>query len=145
MISKAFNYSGIAFCISYFFRNIIMHLLSNTERLLKLKTMVRNNTVITFVLSSFIAASMVYSSPRRLSWESAFVKINKDSTLSYTPDTNGNIIPDFSNVGYYGGDKPIPAIPVVKTVVPTGTDNDQHAIQSAIDEVSKRIPDRNGF
>lgn len=107
--------------------------------------MARNNTVKVFVLCTFIIASMAYGSARKAFWESAFVKLKKDSTLIYTPDEKGNVIPDFSYVGYYGGDKPIPEIPVVKTVSPTGTDNDQNTIQTAIDEVSKRDPDRNGF
>ena len=41
------------------------------------------------------------------SWESKFIKINKDGSLKYIPDEKGNIIPDFSHVGYYGGDKEI--------------------------------------
>ena len=38
-------------------------------------------------------------------WQSAFVKTTKDGSLKYVPDEKGNIIPDFSQVGYYRGDK----------------------------------------
>ena len=90
-------------------------------------------------------STIAYSSFREVSWESAFVKLNKDKSLTYSPDEKGNIIPDFSRVGYYGGDKPIPEPAVVKTVSPTGTDKDQLIIQAAIDEVAKRNPDQTGF
>ncbi len=76
--------------------------------------------------------------------QSKFVTLNADSSLTYTPDEKGNIIPDFSRVGFYGGDKSIPDIPVVKTISATGVD-DQQLIQQAIDEVSKRPLDASGF
>jgi hypothetical protein len=63
--------------------------------------------------------------------------------LVYTQDEKGNIIPDFSRVGYFGNAKPIPHIAVVKTVTPSG--NDQQVIQAAIDEVSALPADKNGF
>ncbi|GEP95864.1 pectate lyase family protein [Chitinophaga cymbidii] len=78
-------------------------------------------------------------------WQSNHIKITGNGQLEYIPDERGNIIPDFSRVGYYYGDKPLPTVPVVKTISPTGTDNDQEHIQAAIDEVSARKPDRNGF
>jgi hypothetical protein len=78
-------------------------------------------------------------------WESKFIKLNKDGSLQYIPDEKGNIIPDFSRVGFYNGDKTIPDIAVVKTVSPTGTDNDETIIQSAIDEVAAKPLDKNGY
>lgn len=69
-------------------------------------------------------------------WESAHIKLNKDGSLKYFPDENGNIIPDFSRVGYHQGDRAIPQVPVVKTLNPVNGDN-QKLIQAAIDEVSK--------
>ena len=78
-------------------------------------------------------------------WESKYVKQLKNGSLQYIPDEKGNIIPDFSRVGYYAGDKVIPDIAVVKTVSPTGTDNDQTTIQAAIDEVAGRPLDKDGF
>lgn len=76
-------------------------------------------------------------------WESRFIKVNDNGSLTYIPDEKGNTIPDFSYVGYYGGDKPIPQAPVVKTLGPS--DNDQQTIQSAIDELSRQSPDANGI
>ena len=62
-----------------------------------------------FVLSSFVGQK---------EWQSKYVKLNKNRSLTYIADEKGNIIPDFSRVGYYGGDKEIPDIPVVKTIEP---------------------------
>ena len=76
-------------------------------------------------------------------WQSKFIGVNTDGSLNYIADEKGNIIPDFSRVGYYGGDKNIPDVPVVKTIFP-GQDAPQQ-IQAAIDEVSKRNVDGNGF
>ncbi|WP_276504622.1 hypothetical protein [Terrimonas pollutisoli] len=78
-------------------------------------------------------------------WQSAFVKTNKDGSLKYFPDEYGNIIPDFSQVGYYRGDKKIPEIAVVKTISPAPDGNSEAIIQAAIDEVSKKNEDANGF
>jgi hypothetical protein len=78
-------------------------------------------------------------------WESKFVKVNKQGLLEYVADEKGNAIPDFSNVGYYGGDRSIPEVAVVKTISPSGTDNDEAIIQSAIDELSQKSLDKNGF
>ncbi|NCU04258.1 MAG: hypothetical protein GXC73_09755, partial [Chitinophagaceae bacterium] len=55
-----------------------------------------------------------------------------------------NQIPDFSNAGYKGGGVKIPDLPVVETV--TAIDGDcRKLIQDAIDRVSARTPDANGF
>lgn len=78
-------------------------------------------------------------------WQSKFVKVSKGNSLKYTADEKGNIIPDFSRVGYYSGDKAIPDIPVVKVIEPSANGSSLGVIQAAIDEVSKRNPDNNGF
>lgn len=97
---------------------------------------------ITLILSIIIALSF---QSHTVKWISKFVKLNKDGSLEYIPDEKGNIIPDFSRVGYYSGDKAIPTIEVVKTVSATGSENDELNIQSAITEVSKLPLDKNGF
>jgi len=97
-------------------------------------------TSITILLTiSFIASFKPVES-----WQSKFVKLSKDGNLKYIPDENGNIFPDFSLVGYDGEDKPIPDIPIIKTISPT-EGSSEAIIQSAIDEVSKKTPDKNGF
>ncbi|NML22195.1 hypothetical protein HHL16_15030 [Pseudoflavitalea sp. G-6-1-2] len=76
-------------------------------------------------------------------WESKFVKQLPNGSLEYAPDQQGNIIPDFSAVGFYHGDKAIPVIPVVTTISPS--DNAMQQIQEAIDKLSARQPDANGY
>lgn len=81
---------------------------------------------------------------RTLAQESSFIKSDPDGTLTYIADDKGNIIPDFSGVGYRRGDVDLPKVPVVKTVRPVAEGSSQQVIQAAIDEVSKK-PLINGF
>ena len=101
-------------------------------------------TIQKFTLLLFIVSILSFrsSSPP---WESKFIKQNKDGSLKYTPDEKGNIIPDFSRVGYYAGDKNIPEVAVVKTIGPAGEGTSEGIIQAAIDELSKKPLDKNGF
>jgi hypothetical protein len=94
-------------------------------------------------LTALLVLAILFSFRPIKEWQSKFISENKDGTLTYTPDEKGNVLPDFSRVGYYGGDKEIPDVAVVKTVSPS--DDAQQQIQAAIDEVSKRQPDQNGF
>ncbi|HEY0677655.1 MAG TPA: hypothetical protein VGD17_05185 [Chitinophagaceae bacterium] len=79
----------------------------------------------------------------RPDWQSKFVSLTKNGSLSYTPDEKGNIIPDFSRVGYYSGDKKIPDVKVARTIEPS--DDDMKIIQAAIDELSKLPLNKDGF
>ena len=100
------------------------------------------------VFTSFIillAFQLLSVSPGIFNWESSFLTVNKNGSIDYKADEKGNTIPDFSRVGFYGGDKKIPDVTVVKTVSPTGTENDELSIQAAIDEVAKLALDKNGF
>lgn len=92
-----------------------------------------------------LAFQLLSVSPGVFHWESSFLKVNKNGSITYKADEKGNTIPDFSRVGFYGGDKKIPDVSIVKTVSPTGTDNDERTIQSAVDEVAKLPLDKNGF
>lgn len=77
--------------------------------------------------------------------ESKYYSINKDGSLTYRPDEKGNIIPDFSRVGYHMGDKELPKVRVVKTVSPAEKGSSQEIIQKAIDDLSLLKPDKEGF
>src|SRR5688572_9297751 len=94
------------------------------------------------LLSAVIALSFQSHTPE---WQSKFVKVNKDGSLKYTPDEKGNVIPDFSRVGYYSVNKTIPDVPVVKTISPVTDGSSEELIQSAIDEVAKKTPGKDGF
>lgn len=91
-----------------------------------------------------LGTALLFSFKREERWESRFVRLDKKGILKYTPDEEGSIFPDFSWVGYYSGDKPIPGIAIVKTISATG-ENSQGIIQAAIDEVAKRSTGKNGF
>lgn len=71
------------------------------------------------------------------------VQINSAGKLSYKADSKGTTIPDFSGVGYENSEKPIPLVPVVKTVTAVTGDNTAN-IQNAINEVAAK-PLVNGF
>lgn len=69
-------------------------------------------------------------------WQSSFVNITPDGKLVYIPDEEGNVLPDFSRVGYHHSDKSIPRYAsAVVTVTPVKGDNWEN-IQAAIDKVS---------
>jgi len=82
--------------------------------------------------------------------ESSLVYEGTDGHLIYRTYANEgqthsvNIIPDFSHCGYMGGGVAIPDVPVARTLSPRNGDDTQ-MIQDAIDDVSSRSPDANGF
>jgi len=77
-------------------------------------------------------------------WVSKYLTVDKDGSITYKPDENGNTIPDFSHVGYYHRYKEIPKVKVVKTL--NYIDSDAASmIQKAIDEVAALKPDKHGF
>lgn len=74
----------------------------------------------------------------------SLVSVDSNGKLIYTPDSKGNIVPDFSGVGYMNSESPIPTVAVVKTVNAVAGDNLDN-IQNAINELSVLSPDSNGF
>lgn len=64
--------------------------------------------------------------------------------LIYSPDEQGNRIPDFSYCGYKASEEPIPTIPI-KVVVPVTKGDATLRIQSALDHVASLPADANGF
>jgi hypothetical protein len=89
---------------------------------------------------------------RQLLSTSSLVFPGADGHLTYVPDAQGNVIPDFSNVGYESGIAALPGtngtpdVPVKAIVKPLANGVDAGAtIQTAIDQVSKLPVDANGF
>lgn len=78
-------------------------------------------------------------------WESNLVTVTQNGQLKYKADEKGNIIPDFSRVGYHQGDKKLPNVRVVRTISATPNGNSDQIIQQAIDEVAKMPLDKDGF
>lgn len=77
-------------------------------------------------------------------WQSKLIKLSKNGSIIYVPDAKGNIIPDFSRVGYHQGDKVITKVKVVKELSSNGI-NDQEQIQEAINTVAKMPIGKDGF
>src|SRR5262245_1218943 len=87
---------------------------------------------------------------RALMSTSSLVHMDAAGHLTYTPDAQGNVIPDFSNVGYEGGNVPVPGdggtadVPVRAVVNPAPGPADAR-VQAAIDYVSSLQPDASGY
>ena len=79
-----------------------------------------------------------------LAQTSSLVSVGINGKLIYTPDSKGNIVPDFSGVGYMNSESPIPAVDVVLTVNPVAGDNLAN-VQNAINQVAAMPLDANGF
>lgn len=90
-----------------------------------------------------ISLALVVASFTWNGWQSKFVTVKPDGRLIYRPDLKGNILPDFSRVGYGTGNVPIPEIPVVRTIEPGLQAENQ--IQQAIDDLSAKPLSQSGF
>ncbi len=86
---------------------------------------------------------VICSSMFAQTWQSELLKMDAGGSLTYYPDNNGFVIPDFSHAGYKGGGLDLPVVEVKKTISPISGDNTAH-IQAAIDEVAAMSPDANG-
>ncbi len=75
---------------------------------------------------------------------SSLVSIGSNGNLIYTPDSRGNVVPDFSAVGFMNGEAPIPTIGVVLNVNPVSGDNLVN-VQNAINQVAAMPLDANGY
>ena len=75
---------------------------------------------------------------------SSLVSVGANGRLVYTPDAKGNVVPDFSAVGYMNSESPIPTVGVVLTINPVVGDNLAN-IQNAINQVAEMSLDANGF
>ncbi|MGF1925121.1 MAG: hypothetical protein ACQUHE_13155, partial [Bacteroidia bacterium] len=91
----------------------------------------------------FVVFCLFLGSASAQQGKSKYINI-QNGRLSYVPDQYGNVIPDFSKVGYWQNAKQIPNVKVVTTLTANGVD-DQQRIQSAIDELSKRPANTDGF
>jgi alpha-galactosidase len=76
----------------------------------------------------------------------ALVHADSSGRLAYARDAKGNVLPDFSFAGYMGGGVRIPDVAVKMTLEPQpGAGDDAARIQSAIDQIARLQPDRDGI
>lgn len=102
--------------------------------------MVRRSLHIIFLVLFFTPVLLM----SQQQWMSEHAFFNSHNRLVYQPDELGNIIPDFSHVGYQFGDEAIPEIDVKIEIFPIPGDNGNH-IQSAIDFVAGLPLGDNGY
>ncbi|QDU88437.1 hypothetical protein Pla175_18150 [Pirellulimonas nuda] len=76
--------------------------------------------------------------------DSSWVYRGDSGRLVYTPDAQGDRVPDFSDVGYLGGRSPVPTVQTAITLSPVSGD-DTASIQAAIDQVSALPLGSDGF
>jgi hypothetical protein len=84
----------------------------------------------TLLIQFFLCITLIVSSQ-----STTLVSIDANGKLTYSADEKGNVIPDFSGVGYRNSEVPIPYVPVVKTVTAVVGDNVAN-VQNAINEVA---------
>lgn len=72
------------------------------------------------------------------------VRVGGEGKLVYAEDERGSRLPDFSFVGYHGGERAIPNVAVRMTVQPVEGDNTEH-LQKAIDKLGELTQDERGF
>lgn len=75
---------------------------------------------------------------------SPVISIGPAGHLIYDTDARGNRVPDFSNCGYAGGDRPVPNAPIRVVVAPVHGDETVR-IQQAINYVAGLTPEANGL
>ena len=78
------------------------------------------------------------------------ITVNGDGTLTYVPNPRGDVVPDFSTCGWRNGDEPLPGQPGGITIADVealdpGTGDQSDRVQAAINRVSARNLDTNGF
>ena len=76
-------------------------------------------------------------------WNSKWISTEDSGALIYHPDKDGDIIPDFSKVGYLEGQAP-PVIEATITLKPVSGDN-KNQIQAAINTLASRPLNADGF
>jgi hypothetical protein len=69
-------------------------------------------------ITVFLLLQFCFSGFTQQLWQSKFVKTDENDKLVYIPDERGNVIPDFSKVGYASGEKEIPFVQVAETIEP---------------------------
>ena len=95
------------------------------------------------MLGSIIYSSTCIAQDKNQKHPSPII-VQANGQLSYTSDSLGNRVPDFSYAGYMARERSIPLVPV-KAVVPPENGDATEIIQSAIDYVASLPANENGF
>jgi hypothetical protein len=95
-------------------------------------------------LLSFLLCATIGVSALAENATSEWVYPGPNGKLVYKTTPAGDKIMDFSSAGYMGGGVALPAVPVKRTVKPSGNGDDTAVIQAAINEVAA-LPLENNF
>lgn len=80
----------------------------------------------------------IYQRAASSSTTPTYPQVDSDLPLSSLTDEQGNILPDFSNIGYMGSEQEIPDVKVVETIeAPANGADATRLIQNAIDKVAQ--------
>jgi Carbohydrate binding module (family 6) len=71
---------------------------------------------------------------------STWIGVDGMGTITYTPDVNGNKLPDFSGVGFENSEKTIPYVPVVMQLSPLPAADNSTQIEAAIAQIVANYP-----
>jgi hypothetical protein len=70
--------------------------------------------------------------------------LDSSGKLTYSKDSKGNRLPDFSHVGYHSGERAIPHVPV-KIILEPSQGDDTRRIQKSLDKLGALPTDKAGF
>lgn len=76
--------------------------------------------------------------------KSKLYRLDSSGKLTYSKDTKGNRLPDFSHVGYHSGERAIPHVPA-KIILEPSQGDDTQRIQDALDKLGTLPLDEAGF
>jgi hypothetical protein len=99
---------------------------------------IKNRAIVSFIFISLLNCSLLFAQTTTL------ISVGGDGRLVYTADARGNVVPDFSAVGYKNSEAAIPTVPVVLTVSAVAGDNTAN-VQNAIDTVAALPIQPDGF
>lgn len=77
-------------------------------------------------------------------WQSELISVDSKGNLTYKPDKNGYVIPNFSHAGYKGGGIELPVVSTVKEISAIPGDNTKQ-IQDAINYVGSLPKNSDGI
>lgn len=95
-------------------------------------------------LTALLLSTICFTVKGQESWSSKYIKA-ENGRIVPAADDKGNIIPDFSKVGYHKGQGEIPEVRIVKTISAPSTGDSRELIQNAIDEVAKMAAGSEGI
>jgi hypothetical protein len=93
---------------------------------------------------ALLACALLANAVSASAQTNTLVNYGANGLLSYGTIGSGNVVPDYSGVGYKNSEEAIPSVPTVLTLSAVAGDN-RAAIQAAIDQIAAMPVQPNGF